>query len=220
VGHRPADLATVFWSRVGLGGPRRGRFRLTPSAPGVDAPVELGRSAAGEAHSWQVRVPNGRITVEFEQPAFRFSGRGYHDSNWGEGRLEHAFARWSWARFHEQDGSRILYAFETRDGARRACVVEAHPGGATVARPGLPARFGATERTGWGLHAPRGFAIDDAAAGEASVVRWLDRTPFYARYVARLRGPTGIVGVGEYLDLDRYQDPAVQFLLRWRGRRP
>jgi hypothetical protein len=45
-------------------------------------------------------------------------------------------------------------------------------------------------------------------------VRWLDRTPFYARYVARLGA---IEGVGEFLDLDRLQRPGVQFLLRWRG---
>ena len=207
--------APIFWSRAfGLGGAMRGTFALTPTGPPPPADFEIGRSAADEAHRWQVRIPSGRIRVEFDAPRFSFEGRGYHDTNWGEGRLEDAFARWSWARFHEADRSQILYGVEGRDGARRGFYVEAGAGRAGEARQTGDVHFGAPEPTGWGLRAPRGFELE--GAGRADVVRWLDRTPFYARYVARLGG---VEGVGEFLDLDRLQRPTVQFLLRWRGHR-
>jgi carotenoid 1,2-hydratase len=207
--------APIFWSRAfGLGGAIRGRFTLTPSGPPPAADFEIGRSAAGEAHRWQVRIPSGRIRVEFDAPGFSFEGHGYHDTNWGEGRLEDAFSRWSWARFHEADRSRILYGVEGRDGAQRGYYVEAGEQRAGEARQTGAVHFGEPEATGWGLRAPRGFELE--RAGRAEVVRWLDRTPFYARYVARLGE---VEGVGEFLDLVRLQRPTVQFLLRWRGHR-
>lgn len=198
--------APVFFSGLGFGRALRGRFRL---APGVSKPpvVELARAPDGASHHWQVQTPSAAFEVEFDRPGFSFRGRGYHDGNWGHGRLEEAFKRWSWARVSDGDDARILYAVEPRHGEPRGFVVE-HDRVRTC-----EASHGDGVPTGWGLVAPTSFSVGDA---RARMVRWLDRTPFYARYVAELDGKQG---VGEFLDLDRFQRGSVQFLLRWRGQR-
>jgi carotenoid 1,2-hydratase len=168
--------APVFWSRAfDLGGPMRGRFTLTPTGAAPTGQFEIGR-AGSEAHHWQVRVPSGRIRVEFDAPRFSFEGRGYHDTNWGDGRLEDAFARWSWARFHEPERSRILYGVEGRDGTRRGFFVEGGAGTSGEARAIDEVSFGEPEATGWGLRAPRGFA---RAAARAAPRGSLESTPPY-----------------------------------------
>ncbi len=204
--------APVFWSYFGFGRSMRGRFTLRPG-PEASAPeVELTRSARGEAHRWQVCATHARIEVEFDHPGFRFEGRAYHDTNWGEGRLEAAFKRWSWARFHDDEGGRVLYAVEPRDAAPRGFVIDK----GRCSGP-LTARFGPTQLIGWGLHAPDHFEIGGEDAGvRADVARVIDCSPFYERYVARMGAAEG---VGEYLDLDRFQRPGVQFLLPFRTQR-
>lgn len=198
--------APVFWSGLGFGRALRGRFRL---APGFSKPsaVELARAPDGASHQWQVQTPSAPFEVEFERPNFSFQGRGYHDGNWGDGRLEEAFSRWSWARFSDGRDARILYAVEPRVGEPRGFVVEHDR---VIARGAM---HGACVPTGWGLVAPTSFAVGE---DRATVARWLDRTPFYARYVAELGGKQG---VGEYLDLDRFSRGGVQLLLRWRAQR-
>jgi carotenoid 1,2-hydratase len=211
-----ALTAPPFFSGIGLGRKMRGRMRMRPGLAFHMDPVEIGRTSTAVTHNWQVRVPHGRIEVEFDRPGFSFQGGGYHDTNWGGGRLEEAFTRWSWARFQEGDRTRILYAVEPRGEDARGFVIVHGGDGAIDVRASRPARFAERVPVAWGLRAPTAFIIDDEAAGEARVVRWLDRTPFYARYVA---GLGEVRGVGEYLDLDRYGRPTVQFLLRWRAQR-
>jgi carotenoid 1,2-hydratase len=208
--------APPFFSGIGIGSKIRGRMRMRPGRDFHMNPVEIGRAPEGATHNWQVRVPHGRIEVEFDRPGFSFQGGGYHDTNWGGSRLEEAFTRWSWARFQEGDRTRILYAVEPRAAEARGFVI-VHGGDDSVdVRAARPARFAERVPVAWGLRAPDAFTIDDESGGEARVVRWLDRTPFYARYVAALGE---VRGVGEYLDLDRYGLPTVQFLLRWRAQR-
>lgn len=206
--------APAFFSRLGLGRALKGRMTLHPTGGAAPDAIELG-PPGGARHLWHVRAPSARIEVEFDAPGFAFVGRGYHDTNWGEGRLEETFRRWSWSRFHDARGTRILYAVEPREGAPRGVVIDASDDRVEV-RADRPAGFAPTTPIGWGLSAPASFTIEDPLAGEARVARWLDRTPFYARYVARLGE---VDGVGEYLDLDRFTDPGVQFLLRWKGQR-
>lgn len=198
--------APVFWSGLGLGRALRGRFRL---APGTSKPpaVELARAPDGATHHWQVKTQSAAFAVEFERPGFSFEGRGYHDGNWGHGRLEEAFTRWSWARFSDGDDARILYAVEPRVGGPRGFLVERERVRTydAIHGDGVP--------TGWGLVSPTSFSVGEH---RSNVVRWLDRTPFYARYVAELEGKQG---VGEFLDLDRFQRGGVQILLRWRAQR-
>ncbi|MDB4969894.1 MAG: hypothetical protein JWN44_5583 [Myxococcales bacterium] len=221
--------APFLVSLAGIGARVDGVIDLEPHAPPL-APVELtGEGAAGDRHRWHVQVPRARVRVRFERPSFSFDGVGYHDLNAGDGRLERAFSSWSWARFHAADRTTIIYATHERSGAARACVVDARDDEAAVVRPATLLPEGERMRLPWGLRMPRWFAVDDGGRVlRCQPTRLYESAPFYARYAARLGDGRGDgqgddrpapTGVGEYLDLDRFRDRGVQFLLRFKMRR-
>ena len=205
---------------AGVGGRVEGSIELTPHAPSL-APVEL--CGGGEHHRWQVMMPRARVQVRFSRPELRFDGVGYHDINAGEGRLERAFSSWSWARFHDAERTTIVYATHERAGAARAWLVDARDDEAALVRPATLLPEGERVRARWGLRMPRWFAVDDAGQTlRCRPTRMYETSPFYARYAAELARPShagGVVGVGEFLDLDRFRDKRVQFLLRFKMRR-
>jgi carotenoid 1,2-hydratase len=175
-----------------------------------------------------VLVPRARMRVRFSRPDFAFDGVGYHDVNAGDGRLERAFSSWSWARFHESDRTTIVYATHERSGASRAVVVDAHDGEPAAARPATLLPEGEHMQVPWGLTMPRWFAVDEGGRTlRCRPTQLYEAAPFYARYAATLEssraaGTTDVrkvTGVGEFLDLDRFADRGVQFLLRFKMRR-
>ena len=206
-----------------------GTVEIEPLGPPLD-PVEL--HADGDVrHLWHVLMRRARVRVRFARPDFSFDGVGYHDINAGDGRLERAFRSWSWARFHtpaaREARTTILYATHERGGAARAWLVDARDQEPAAARSVALMPEGDRRRAPWGLHVPRWFSVDDhGRALRATPTRILEAAPFYTRYAARLtegaaqRDVTGSTGVGEFLDLDRFSDKAVQFLLRFKTRRP
>jgi carotenoid 1,2-hydratase len=210
--------APFFASLAGrwAGAPVEGTVQLEPLADGF-APVELA-CADGKRHGWQVVMPRARVRVRFARPDFNFDGVGYHDVNHGEGRLEDAFAKWSWARFHTGERTVVLYAAEERCGRRRALVVD----GDGQARDVAPAGEGEPRRVGWGLSLPAWFALPSATGTlRCAPTQMVEVAPFYARYLGTLTDGAGpvVTGLGEHLDLDRFRDRGVQFLLRFKTRR-
>ena len=213
---------------AGVGARVDGTIDVEPLGPPLD-PVEL--HAAGDVrHLWHVLMRSARVRVRFTRPDFAFDGVGYHDVNAGGGRLERAFASWSWARFHASGATThdarttIVYATHERGGAARAWVVDAADDERTVARVAALLPEGERRRAPWGLMVPRWFAVDDAGRTlRCTPTRILEAAPFYARYEARLGDVSAIIdgsrGVGEFLDLERFQDRGVQFLLRFKMRR-
>ncbi|HEX4459259.1 MAG TPA: carotenoid 1,2-hydratase [Polyangia bacterium] len=207
---------------AGVGARIEGTIELEPHAPPLE-PIEL--ATGGERHWWQARMPRARARVRFSRPDWSFDGVGYHDVNAGDGRLERAFASWSWARFHDAARTTILYALHERDRPARALVVDARDDRPAIARPALLLPEGERRRPPWGLPLPRWFALErDGATLRCSAGRLYEAAPFYARYAATLavRGgdePRDVTGVGEYLDLDRFASPSIQFLLRFKTRR-
>jgi len=208
---------------AGVGARVDGTIDVEPLGPPLD-PVEL--HAAGDVrHLWHVLMRSARVRVRFTRPDFAFDGVGYHDINAGDGRLERAFASWSWARFHSDDArTTIVYATHERGGAARAWVVDARDDERTVPRAAALLPEGERRRAPWGLMVPRWFAVDDAGRTlRCTPARILEAAPFYARYEARLGDVSAVIdgsrGVGEFLDLERFQDRGVQFLLRFKMRR-
>ena len=220
--------APFLLALAGVGARVEGTFDVEPHARPLD-PVEIAPAdRAHERHLWHVLVPRARIRVRFTRPDFAFDGVGYHDVNAGDGRLERAFASWSWARFHESDRTTIVYATHERSGASRAVVVDAPDGGPAAARTATLLPEGERAPLPWGLSMPRWFAVEDGArALRCRPTQLLEAAPFYARYAATLEqrnqptveGVRQITGVGEYLDLDRFSDRGIQFLLRFKMRR-
>jgi len=214
--------APFLLTLAGVGARVEGTIDVEPLGPPID-PVEL--HAEGDVrHLWHVLMRSARVRVRFTRPDFGFDGVGYHDVNAGDGRLENAFASWSWARFHEptrkEARTTIVYATHERSGAARAWVVDARDDEPTVARTAALLPEGERRRAPWGLMVPRWFAVDDAGRTlRCTPTRILEAAPFYARYAARLGDVSGSTGVGEFLDLDRFRDRGIQFLLRFKTRR-
>jgi carotenoid 1,2-hydratase len=213
--------APFMASLMGVGRRVYGRIELEPMAQPVEAATLP--SGGGHAHRWSIAVPRARVRVDLPRPGFRFEGVGYHDTNCGEGRLEAAFARWSWARFHDVGRTTVLYAMRERGGAGRALLVDvADEGGGRVAEPVTLCAEGEQRAATWGFRLPRRFAADGPrGAWACRPGRVLEPSPFYARYLCELDAPDrpSRLGLGEHLDLERFAGRGVQFLLRFKTRR-
>lgn len=225
------ERATHFFGRPGA--VVTASIRLTTDEPMPrTAPLLLGSSPAGARHAWQAIAPLATAHVELtcDKQRLRFSGRAYCDRNFGSGRLEDTFRRWTWAHGFQHDpqaGSLILYQAEHLDGSVSSLGVRSVPaasrrhsgewiveGGAWRATPGSRTDFV------W-LSVPKAFSV-----GAGSAVRTtgsghaLLDAPFYARYLTQLSDADSTYqGVGEYLDLQRFSSRAVQHLLRYKIQR-
>jgi carotenoid 1,2-hydratase len=189
--------------------PRRlkGRIRLTPRAL-VDYEANLDEAGA---HRWRPLAPIARVEAQFDQPAVRWAGPAYLDSNAGDGPIEEAFRGWDWLRAPIGDETAVIYDVRRRSGGEH----------------GLALRFdaqGCVHRIEAPLVAPlpgTRWAVARACRSErdggASVLRTLEDTPFYARSLVEteLLG-TRTTAIHESLSLDRFRSRWVQALLPFR----
>ena len=210
--HFRERTAPFFWVMWGLGCPVEGTVTLEPQAPPLDLHDLI--DTPGRGHRWWLRMPRARVKVKFSAPEIAFEGTGYHDINTGDERLEAGFSHWSWARFHGDDSARdlVLYQLRPRQGAPRAWLVDSGK-----IRSAVEFSQGPSRAVGWGLTLPTSNAADGVCAVPTIV---LDRSPFYARYLAELRDGDRVWarGLGEFLDLDRFGSRVIQFLLNYKTR--
>ncbi len=185
----------------------RGTVKLYP---GGITPGPFTLDADGQ-HRWWPMAPSSPVEVELSEPALRWSGTAYFDTNHGDGPLADAFTSWTWCRADLTDGAVILYDVRRRDGSaqnlslrfdRTGARRDMHP---PLAAPLPPTRL-------WRV--PRSTRSDDA---KADVVRTFEDTPFYARSLlsARLAGEA-VRPVHESLSLDRFRNPLVRLMLPFR----
>jgi carotenoid 1,2-hydratase len=186
----------------------RGTLRLHPAA--LMGQVHA-LDGAG-AHRWQPIAPCARVEVDLAQPAWRWSGPGYFDSNHGERALERDFVRWDWSRATLADGRTLaLYDVTRRQGAPLSLALAFDTDGSVQAfeappRASLP---------------PGGWRVDRATRSDAGSVAKVEQTledaPFYARSVvsASLLGQP-VKAVHESLSLERFSAPWVRMLLPFR----
>lgn len=191
----------------------RGTLRLTPLCP-PGAALLIGEDQRGAQHHWRPLAGRGTLEAELDLDgrALRFSGHGYHDCNYGTGRLEDAFERWLWA--HGDDW--VLYHTEDRNGRARALALHLRPDGIEVTEEDPPPRRLRRGRRGLWIAAPDALQVGPLRCqrGEGLL---LD-APFYARFPVQLipEGGQAQAGVGEYLDLSRFRSRLVQHLLRYK----
>jgi carotenoid 1,2-hydratase len=185
----------------------RGTIRVHPAA--LTGHTEA-LDAAGR-HRWSPIAPAGRVEVAMEQPALRWSGHAYLDSNTGDRPLEDDFIRWDWSRAELGDGAALLYDAIRRDGSALSLALRTDAAGRVTpfeAPPPapLPPTFWRVQRA------------TRADAGHAATVRrTLEDAPFYVRDVlaTRLLGQD-TVAMHESLSLDRFRNPVVQMMLPFR----
>jgi len=187
--------------------PVRGEVRLYPEA------VTRRRFALDPAgrHRWWPIAPAARIEVDLEQPARRWEGVGYFDTNHGDAPLEADFKRWDWSRAHADGEAGIIYDATFRDGTDALLALACRPDG-RVDDVAPPPRI-ELPTTGWRV--ARGTR--DAAPDQVCVRRTFEDTPFYARSLldTTWRGHPALA-MHESLDLDRFAAPWVKLLLPFR----
>jgi carotenoid 1,2-hydratase len=190
-----------------------GKIRLQPSALGERSYL---MDAAGR-HRWTPFAPCARIDVRLEEPALRWSGIAYFDSNCGAEPLEEAFRSWTWSRASVPGGAVVLYDVTARSAAQPAqapaCALALHFGQDASAQAIELPPLVRLPTTGWRV-ARRTRA--DLGYG-ARIVRTLEDAPFYSRSLldTRLLGSSA-PAIHESLDLDRFRARWVQCLLPFR----
>lgn len=190
----------------------RGTVRLTPAA----LVPESFALDPGSRHRWRPIAPRARIEVAMTDPAVRWSGTGYFDSNCGTEALEDGFARWNWSRAHLKGDTAVLYDGVRRDGSDFAMALRIG-GDGTVERVEAPPPQALP--TGlWRM----GRATRVDPGDRAEVLRTWEDAPFYIRSTLS----TTLFGercdaVHESLSLDRFRMPLVRAMLPFRmPRRP
>ncbi len=185
---------------------RRVRGKITVE-PGLLNRESFELDAAG-LHRWHPLAPLARIDVQFDEPAWRWQGDAYLDSNAGERPLESDFSSWHWSRGTHAGKSSIAYAVRQRDGSDRALSLEISDSGIEH-RPLPPAVD--LPSTGWLVRRATNSAV------APTVVRTFEDTPFYARSLLRVDSEGGARHVmHESLSLERFESAWVRTLLPFR----
>ncbi|MEL6485716.1 MAG: hydroxyneurosporene dehydrogenase [Pseudomonadota bacterium] len=186
--------------------PVRGRVRVVPEALNPAAFALDGN----ENHIWHCMAPRARIEVEMEEPGLSWSGKGYFDHNRGSEALEEGFRVWHWSRAHMRRGAVVCYEGERADGSLFASAIRFKPDG-TPEEAELPATA-PLPRSKWQVERRTRSEI-----GLSKVRRTWEDTPFYARseLASQLYGEQ-VVAVQESLDMRRFANPVVQFMLPYR----
>ena len=73
--------------------------------------------ADASEHSWNLIQPQAMVSgmLKVNKETFQLNGKGYHDHNVGQERMDKSFNDWYWGRFHFKDYSFIYYAMNKHD---------------------------------------------------------------------------------------------------------
>ncbi|MFZ9394602.1 MAG: hydroxyneurosporene dehydrogenase [Erythrobacter sp.] len=162
------------------------------------------------SHLWHCLSPRARVEVDMREPALRWSGSAYLDSNFGRESLEEGFRIWHWSRAHVGRDAVVCYEGVRRNGTGFASALRFDASG-TPHEAELPP-VAPLPNSAWQI-----TRRTRAEHGNASVLATWEDTPFYARSTlsSRLYGCRAIA-VQESLDMDRFASPLVQFMLPFR----
>jgi carotenoid 1,2-hydratase len=186
--------------------PLRGHIRVWPQQL-VQCSVPL--DDAGR-HRWGPLAPHARVEVDMQNPAQRWHGHAYLDSNEGDEPLEEAFHHWDWSRTLLNDGSTVVnYDLQWPDRAPRLLRMRFTADGEIEHLPEAPPQD--LPRTAWRIQRRM------RSASRVQVQDQLEDTPFYQRSLLRHNWQDQPVwSFHESLSVPRFVSPVVQSLLPWR----
>ena len=162
---------------------------------------------AGE-HWWWPIAPLARMQVAMERPALEWTGSAYMDSNYGARPIETGFSSWNWCRGHSAaQGCQIHYDAQLAAGGSKQLSLSVDDGG-VMRRQDFPALQNLSRSPVWRVARPARLP-----ASRDICVKTLEDTPFYTRSQVRADGHEFM---HESLDLSRFRQPWVQFLLPFR----
>jgi carotenoid 1,2-hydratase len=186
----------------------RGRVTVTPEALcRYSVPLD-----DGGRHRWGPIAPWARVDVDFGEPALRWQGHAYLDSNEGDEPIDRPFVEWDWSRASLADGSTaVIYDVRQRRGADRVLAVRFLHSGEVL--PFAPPPRAALPRTAWRI----GRTMRSDPDSPPRVVETLEDTPFYVRSVLE-SGLLGerVVSMHETLNVPRFASPVVRMMLPFR----
>ncbi len=206
--HWDGQALHIHIDEVALPLPRRihGRITLHPGTLfNFSTPLH-----PGGRHRWGPLAPSARVEVDLAQPAQRWSGSAYLDSNEGDEPIARAFTEWDWSRSPLPDGSTaVLYDLEPGTPQERLLALRFGTDGRVETFQAPPRQRLA--RTLWGI--PRRMRSD----GAVRIAQQLEDTPFYQRAVlhSQLLG-VQVESFHETLNVPRLVSPVVQAMLPWR----
>jgi len=196
------ERAVPFGQRV------RGRVTVFPDALcRFSTPLD-----DGARHRWGPIAPRARVEVALDDPALRWSGHAYFDSNEGDEPIDRPFVEWDWSRAALRDGSTaVIYDVRQKAGADRVLALRFGRDGSVEPFDAPPRQ--ALPRTAWRI----GRSMRTDPAVPARVVETLEDTPFYVRSVLE----SGLLGervtsMHETLNVPRFASAAVRLMLPWR----
>ena len=185
----------------------RGTIRLLPRAI-FDRCFML--DEAGR-HRWTPFAPCARIEVLLSEPALKWSGLGYFDSNSGDEPLEDGFTDWTWSRTGVRDATRVFYDVNPRTTPSRSLALEftAHQSLEAIEPPPQTALPPTSWRVARSTRADTGCPTH--------ILANLENAPFYSRTlidssVHGARAPA----IHESVDLERFRAAWVKCLLPFR----
>jgi carotenoid 1,2-hydratase len=159
-----------------------GELRFQPVAPdSLPTRPFLSKKMTGATHAWHLAAPlcrvAGRITCGDD--AIDFTGRGYHDHNYGDAPLGPGLRRWIWGRILTDDRCVGFHVAEPRDRRLPSEVhqFEADATGVREIEPGDLAIDWAG-RSSWLLSYPKHVELGEVQLRNPHVV---DSSPFYLR---------------------------------------
>ncbi len=195
---RTGSKSYLFYLDVALG---LGRARLVGDIEMHAPPGDLGEIAseydpAAEGHFWVPVALQGTFTARIDlwrlgrsTRKARFSGRAYHDRNFGTGPLHHLQADWHWGRLHSERHLFVYFSVMPDEPGqspfRRMLLLE--NGGLICHADDLVLRE-STRGAHWStLRYPKELAGDSAGAGLRFAARQqhaVDAGPFYHRLIS------------------------------------
>ena len=162
---------------------------------------------AGE-HWWWPIAPLAQMRVAMEHPELQWTGSAYIDSNSGARPLETGFSSWNWCRGHSaRQDCQIHYDAQLVGGGSKQLSLSVDNEG-VLHRQDFPALQYLPRGPVWRVARPARLP-----ASQDLSVETLEDTPFYTRSRVWVDGREFM---HESLDLRRFCQPWVQFLLPFR----
>ena len=173
--------------------------------------VELPLTKEG-THIWRPFAPTAEIEVNLNNPEWQWTGHGYFDANFGTRALEQDFDYWTWGRFPLEKGTSCFYDLELRNREKYQFEYHFESNGMAKNIADAPQNSNFSNSL-WGIKRKTRCDKHSKPKQEKSL---LD-APFYSRATVstRIKGEK-TVGVFEALDLRRFRNPLLMFMLAVR----
>ena len=186
----------------------KGTIKLKPSGL---TNVELPLTKEG-THIWRPFAPTAEIEVDLNKPEWQWKGHGYFDANFGTRALEQDFDYWTWGRFPIEKGTSCFYDLELRNKEKYQFEYHFDSDGTAKNMTSAPKNLKFSSSL-WGIKRQTRCDSQSEPKQEKSL---LD-APFYNRAAVSttIKGKKTI-GVFEALDLRRFRNPLLMFMLAVR----